>query len=181
MTQRFFSLVPFPDVHIPEIAISGKIARQKNTLSVYFSITGKTEQILFPEPTAHAARKDDLWKATCFEFFIAIPHKPFYWEFNMSPSGDWNIYHMDAYRRVGFREETRIQRLPFSVRKKPGYISLESSVELSSIISTEHPIEVGITSVIHGNDGQETYWALAHPNPRPDFHLRESFILLLAG
>ena len=180
MTEHLFSLVPFPTVNISEIAITGKIARQNNRLSVYFFITGKTEEILFPKLTGHPTRKDDLWKATCFEIFLAIPHQPSYWEFNLSPSGDWNVYHMDEYRRVGFREETQIQQLLFSVRKESGRISVGSSVDISPIISIEHPIEVGITSVIQSSDGRETYWALTHPNPQPDFHLRKSFILLLA-
>jgi len=180
MTEHLFSLVPFPAVNIPQIAITGKIARHNNTLSIHFSITGKTEEILCPKPTGHPTRTEDLWKATCFEFFLAIPHRPSYWEFNLSPSGDWNIYHMDEYRRVGFKEETQIQRLPFSIRKGPGCISVECSVDMSPIISIEHPIEVGITSVIQPKDGHETYWALTHPNPQPDFHLRKSFILLLA-
>jgi hypothetical protein len=180
MTEQSFSLVVFPDVKVPEITITGKIARQNNTLTVHFSIKGETGAILLPESSTHPSRKDDLWQATCFEFFLAFLEEPAYWECNMSPSGDWNIYHMDQYRRVGFREETLIQRLPFSVRKEPGCILVEASVDINPIISRARTIQAGITSVIQTKDGHETYWALAHPCPQADFHSRESFTLLLA-
>jgi hypothetical protein len=98
----------------------------------------------------------------------------------MSPSGDWNIYHMAAYRRLGFREEPLIQRLPFSVKREPGCVSAEAVVDLSPIISEGNSIQVAIASISQSNDGHETYWALTHPNPQPDFHLRESFTLVLA-
>jgi hypothetical protein len=177
MAEQYFSLIPFPDPTLPRIKITGNIVRQANTLSIHYSLTGDIENILFPEPCIDPSRKDELWTATCFEFFVAIPGEPAYWEFNMSPSGNWNVYRMDGYRRVGFREETLIQRLPFSVHQEPGRVSVEAAVVLSPIIQAETPIQVAITSVIQTKEGNESYWALAHPNPQPDFHLRESFTL----
>lgn len=180
MTEHHFSLVAFPDVEIPDITITGKVARQNNTLTIRCFIRGETETILLPEPSSHPSRQDDLWRATCLEFFLAFPEEPSYWEFNMSPSGDWNIYHMDEYRRVGFRQETLMERLPFSVQEEAGCILVEASVDLNPITSREHPVQVGIASVIQTKDGHETYWALFHPQSQADFHTRESFILLLA-
>lgn len=181
MTEHSFSLIPFPDSNIPDIKIAGRISRQAQQFSVQFSLTGNVEQLLLPESSAHPTRKDELWKSTCFEFFIATPNKPEYWEFNTSPSGHWNVYHMDAYRRVGFREETRIQRLSFSVQRDSGCVSVDAAVDLSPIVRADESILVGITSIIQTHDGHETYWALAHPHPQADFHLRESFTLELAG
>lgn len=181
MTEHSFSLIPFPDSNSPGIKIAGKISRQKNTLAVYYSLSGDVRDIVFPELSQQPKRKDELWTATCFEFFLAIPEQPQYWEFNLSPSGDWNIYHMDAYRRVGFREEQRIQRVPFSVRKEATCMSVEMAVDLSPIVRAQESIQIGITSIIQTNDGLDSYWALAHPKPQADFHLRESFTLELAG
>jgi hypothetical protein len=179
MTQATFSLIPFPDSNIPEIQISGMIERKAPVLTLHYSVTGDIERILLPHVCSRPGRKDDLWKATCFEFFLALPNDPQYWEFNLSPSGDWNVYHMDTYRRVGFREETLIQWLPFSVRCEPDDIKVRLTLDLSPIIPTENEIRVGITSVIQTPDGQNTYWALAHPKSQADFHLRETFILTL--
>lgn len=99
----------------------------------------------------------------------------------MSPSGDWNVYRMDAYRRVGFSEETSIQRLQFEVRKEARLLTLSAAVDLSLIVQQSQSLDIGVTAVIQMKDGNETYWALAHPAPSADFHLRESFTLALAG
>ena len=98
----------------------------------------------------------------------------------MSPSGDWNVYHMDEYRRIEFREETSIQRLPFEFHEEAGGLTLEALVDLNPILPPNQFLDIGITAVIQTLDRAETFWALAHPAPIADFHLRESFILELA-
>lgn len=179
MKEATFFLLPFPDSNIPEIKISGSIDRRNRVLAIHYSMTGRTENILLPPVSSHPVRRDDLWRATCFEFFTAVPEDPQYWEFNLSPSGDWNVYHMDAYRRVGFREESSIGRLPFSIHCEQEFITVDATADLNSIISANQKIEVGITCVIQSQEGRETYWALAHPGSRADFHVRESFVLRL--
>jgi len=84
---------------------------------------------------------------------------------------------MDAYRQVGMRQETRIQRIPFDVRKEADALSLEMAINLGPIIASNRSIEVGIASVMQTQDGKETYWAMLHPRPEADFHARESFVL----
>ena len=179
MTEFFFALIPFPNLNMPDIHITGKTSRENNKLSIQYSLMGAYENVLVPDVALHPRRRDELWKTSCFEFFLAMPNQPQYWEFNMSPSGDWNIYRMDAYRGVGFREEMSFQRLPFSVRREPRSVSVNATVDLSPIIPSERVIKLAISSVIQTKDGHRTYWALAHPNPPVDFHLRESFILQL--
>jgi hypothetical protein len=139
------------------------------------------EKVLLPPVSLSPSRKDDLWKATCFEFFLAVGDQPGYWEFNLSPSGDWNVYRMDAYRKVGFRIESGLLHLPFEMKKEAEAVSLDVSADLSSIVQAEAELNMGITAVIQTSDGNETYWALTHPGTQADFHLRDSFILRLAG
>lgn len=171
--------MPFSNKNIPDIKITGHVARQYDRLTIHYSLAGEINNVLLPTPSMHPARKDNLWTATCFEFFLALPGELPYWEFNLSPSGDWNIYRIDAYRRIGFREETAIQELPLDVRKQANSISVDAGITLSPIIPLEIPIQVGITSVVQTKDKHETYWALIHPNPQADFHLRESFTIQL--
>ncbi len=179
MAEYSFSLIPFPDPTVPDIQITGTVSRNKNVLAVNFMLTGRTDVILFPEAAKYPQRRDDLWKTTCFEIFLAMPENPEYWEFNMSPSGDWNAYHMDAYRQVGLREETCIQKLQFSLEKRIENITVEATVDLTSFIEERLPIQAEITSVIEDKNEHETYWALMHPGPHADFHRRESFIIQL--
>ena len=97
----------------------------------------------------------------------------------MSPSGDWNVYVMDAYRQVGMREEMHIKRFSFEVEKKADFLSLDLTIRLEPIIANKSLIDVGVASVIQAMSGKETYWALVHPLPEADFHVRESFRLEL--
>lgn len=179
MTAQVFSLVPFPGVELPAIQIAGGVQRQNGLLNVHFSITGETETIRLPERSPSPMRKDGLWADTCFEFFLAVRGEPRYWEFNLSPAGDWNVYRMDMYRRIGFREEVSIQQLPIQVKREPGLITIHSQTPLNALISDSEQVQLGISCVVQSIDHQETYWALAHPETHPDFHLRESFLIEL--
>ncbi|HLO29513.1 MAG TPA: DOMON-like domain-containing protein [Anaerolineales bacterium] len=179
MTEQAFSLIPFPAPNTPDLAITGKISLCKNVLSLQYSLAGRVEDIFLPPVSTGPLRKDELWKTTCFEFFLAIKDHSPYWEFNLSPSGDWNVYHMDLYRRIGFREETLIQRLPFDFQVENSGYSLNVAVDLCPILTPEENVQAGIASIIQMKDGHETYWALLHPAPQADFHVRESFICSL--
>lgn len=175
--MQVFKLTPFPSNTIPNIKISGGIVRVENNLFIRYEVSGEIDKILLPARASSPSRTDDLWKATCFEFFVAIPNQPGYWEFNMSPSSDWNVYRMDAYRRVGFREETAFTQLPFMFRKEENKLSLDISVDLDRMLQPQQAVQVGIAAIIQTMDRRETYWALTHPGQQADFHLRESFIL----
>lgn len=179
MREHSFSLIPFSGANIPAVKTIGRIARLQNLLTVHYSLTGEIADILLPSSSLQPRRKDELWTATCFEFFLANKGQPQYWEFNLSPSGDWNIYHMDSYRRVGFREETLIEQMQVDVRKEASCIAMDAVVDIGPVLKETDPVDVGITSVIQTRNGNETYWALAHPGPHADFHLRESFIIQL--
>lgn len=179
MTEYSFSLFPFPAADTPSISITGKITLQNDIIALHYCLKGKTEDILVPSISPNPSRTDELWKSTCFEFFLAIKDDPQYWEFNMSPSSDWNVYHMDAYRRVNFKEEVLIQQLPIEVQSEPDVFHLNALVNLHPILRPAQFLKLGIAAVIQTAEGQETYWALAHPASVPDFHLRESFTLKL--
>lgn len=181
MSRQLFSLIPFPAPKLPAITLTGAVARQSNVLALHYFLTGDIENIFLPQTSACPSRKDELWKTTCFELFLAIKDQSRYWEFNLSPSGDWNVYCMDAYYRIGFHEETAIQQLSFKAEKETGAFALDMIVDLKPILLENAPLEIGVTAVIQTRDGDKTYWALAHPGAQPDFHRRESFILVPAG
>lgn len=181
MTEHSFSLVPFPDSKIPEVQITGRIVREENLLSIHYLLSGKIEDIFIAETVNLPGRRNELWATTCFEFFLGIPNEHAYWEFNLSPSGDWNAYRMDAYRRVGFREETRIRQLQLDAMRNSDSLSLAGRVDLSPIVESGMPLQAGVTGVVQARDGYLTYWALVHPGSQADFHAKESFTLLLEG
>jgi len=163
LTRQSFSLIPISIQDTPDLTITGEVTRQSSNFYIHYVLAGSLGTIALPALNTNAARKDELWKATCFEFFLAPKDKTQYWEFNMSSSGDWNVYVMDAYRQVGMREETRIKRFPFEVQKGADSLSLEMAINLDLIIAREKSIEVGVASVIQTKNGKETYWPVAEP------------------
>jgi hypothetical protein len=180
MIEHSFSLIPFPAPNLPAVSLTGTVSLKNHILTLHYSLTGNIAEILLPPASPQPSRRDELWKATCFEFFLAVKDQSAYWEFNMSPSGDWNVYRMDAYRRIGFRTEREFPQLTFETKRERNEFSLDISVDLTPILQPEEEGELGITAILQTKDGYETYWALAHPGSQADFHLRESFILPLA-
>lgn len=179
MMQHPFELVPFSEPGIPKVRITGNVVREGSAITVQYSLSGNIVEVLLPAVTPQPVRKENLWLATCFEFFLAIPGQPQYWEFNFSPSGDWNAFHMDAYRRIGFRQEESIQNPEIKLANDIDCFKLDATIDLDPIFTSETKIQAAVTSVIQTRQGHETYWALAHPQPQADFHLRESFLLTL--
>ncbi len=157
-----------------ELAVSA--ARSSSGLLFRCELRGTLEDVLLPEQAAAPSRRDQLWQQTCFELFVAPAGSPQYWEVNLSPSGDWNVYAFDAYRE-GMREEQAVTALPCRIERRAGFLTLECAFPLDR--APEQPAEAAASAVIQGRNGQTSFWALRHCGPQPDFHRRESFCLSL--
>lgn len=181
MKEHSFALIPFPGPGIPKIKITGSVVREGNVLTIQYAMAGTIDEILFPHINPQPGRQNGLWQITCFEFFLTFPDQPQYWEFNLSPSGDWNVYRMDAYRQISFQEEELIHSIRLDIRRNAECYRLETAVDIGPILIAGKQLLMGISSVIQTLDGRETYWALIHPGSQADFHQRESFILALEG
>ncbi|MEA5468683.1 hypothetical protein VB714_07370, partial [Spirulina sp. 06S082] len=101
-----------------------------------------------------------------------------YWEFNLSPSGHWNIYHFQDYRE-GMREEIKFMTLPFLIREENNRVSLNIELNLDAIASPDRVLEVAISTVIKFKNGDLAYYALTHPQKQADFHHQDSFVIQL--
>ncbi|MCC5645251.1 DOMON-like domain-containing protein [Nostoc sp. CHAB 5824] len=179
MNDQTFSLQPFPSTKsLPNLKIAGNIARNSNQLIICYTLGGDLKEIAITPPSNAASRKHELWKDTCFEFFLGIKDSQRYWEFNLSSAGHWNVYRFNGYRQ-GMQEETAFKNLPFNVQNQADGLTLALDVDLNKIISAEQAIEVAITTVIKDKDGEVTYWALTHRGAEADFHIRDSFIVEL--
>jgi hypothetical protein len=177
--SQSFSLKPFPDDrNTPDIEICGTVLRQNNILRIDYQLKGNLETISILPSTNNSLRRNELWQTTCLEFFLGIVDRECYWEFNLSPSGDWNIYRFDGYRR-SMREEIAFDRLPFTTQMQPDLYRLQLSVDLNKIIASDILLNVAITAVVETKDGIISYWALSHRSSEADFHQRDSFDLVL--
>lgn len=178
MTTRSFSLVPFEkNFLLPEIRLQGTVTRREGGWLVCYDIEGDIGDLSLPEPVPGPTRRDELWKTTCLELFVALQGEPLYWEFNFSPRGDWNAYRFDAYRKPG-GELPPLDPPTIQCRKTTTSFHLEAECRMEAL-PPGRAVEIGLGAVIESRTGGLSYWALLHPGPKPDFHRREGFVLSL--
>lgn len=148
--------------------------RGGRVLELVFRVSGRIADVLVPE-AAVPARMDGLWKHTCFEMFLKPGEGEGYYEFNFSPSGEWAAYKFDSYRQ-GMRVAEEISPPKIALRKYADGLELRVEIALESVPG---PYRLGLSAVIEGTNGSISYWALAHPAEKPDFHRPDGFVLAL--
>jgi hypothetical protein len=180
MKGQNFSLKPFESTDLSrQSAISGFISLSSGTLAISYTCIGPLTELVIPEPAGMPTRKDGLWEETCFEFFLAVINHDRYWEFNLSPAGDWNVYCFKLYRQ-GMQAEPAFASFPFSVQRRPDALHISLEFDLTRVIPvSDQTVEAGISAVIKPVSGEISYWALTHPGIKADFHKRDSFTIKL--
>lgn len=181
--RQAFSLRPFEkDGSLSGIECRGYLARRTDSLFVHYEMIASSPGIDIPERTREPSRKQGLWENTCLELFVAVKDRDQYWEFNLSPSGDWNVFRFEHYRNERhaekLREEPLVVSLPFRTERRSGSFLLDMEFDLDKLIGKDQFLEIGIAAIIKFNK-DKTYWALTHCGPMPDFHRRDSFIIRL--
>lgn len=168
--ERF--LFPHPAYPPSEdLALIVELRRTAERLSFRYRLTGSIERLALPEG-AGRARKDELWRHTCFEVFVAGKEGS-YIECNFAPSGDWQIYQFEKYRSGVSRPDVQPPRI--SCERDRFAFELRASVGLS--VFPAEDARLNLTAVVEDRSGAKSYWALAHPNGEPDFHHPDCFVL----
>jgi hypothetical protein len=144
-----------------------------------YRVQGDCRLLVLPTPAA-PVDADALWRHSCFELFLADPQTSAYREYNFSPSGQWAAYGFSAYRQrqAGF---SPVAPLAATWRVSAGEVALQ--LRLPGAAWPVRPGAVGrlgLSAVLEERAGGLSYWALAHPPGRPDFHRRTAFALTLA-
>lgn len=121
-------------------------------------------------------RADELWRHTCLEAFVKPAGGEAYWEFNLAPSLDWQVYAFDFYRRG--RQPVAIE--PPAVASRHGKRGWEMAVRwpLAGLVPAGL-WRLALAAVIEEVDGAVSYWALRHAPGKPDFHHPDAFALEL--
>ena len=172
-----FLLRPFPGEGYPAgLTIGGSIGRRADALSIRCEVRGDLSKVSIPAAADAPRRQGRLWEGTCLELFLGTADSGEYWEFNLSPSGHWNVYRFTSYRK-NMTEEPAIASLPFDVRRDPEILILTAELDVGKIVPAGKDLVAAVAAVVETSDGGKNHWALTHPGPRPDFHRRENFTL----
>lgn len=146
-----------------------EIAESEVRLAFYVSPAGSLK---LPVPVP-SRRADELWRNTCFEMFLKVEGEEGYCEFNLSPSSEWAAYSFTGYR-VGMHDLTLTVDPHIECERRGDAFVLEADVDLSAIPDSR--LLTGLSAVIEETDGTKSYWALAHPPGKPDFHHEACFV-----
>ncbi len=145
------------------------------SLVLRYVVTGTIGNLRLPGMST-STRADELWRHTCFEAFVRALPSAAYHEFNFSPSTQWAAYRFSGYRQG---------RTPASEIGNPG-IEVQANAERYQLAATlaldksaSLPIDaiwrLGVSAIIEETSGSLSYWALAHPAGRADFHHSDCF------
>lgn len=149
-------------------------------IDIGFALQDLKNLVEWNAPAIKAERRQELWKDTCFELFFSPSGSTNYWELNVSTQGHWNLFRFDSYRSPGYpnlSEETLVQQIDIETKKNKIHIRLPIKV----LGLEKSPLDVSIAAILKLKNGETSYWALTHLKEKPDFHIRESFILKLGS
>jgi hypothetical protein len=151
------------EVHLESVA--------GGVLKLRYILSAQMDRLRIPPPR-DAARRDELWKHTCFEAFVAAEADGQYRELNFAPSSEWALYTFDDYRKG----------MAASAAETPSIIVQRGAERLTVEVSADSGLtavrRLALSAVIEDGDGRLSYWALRHPPGKPDFHHPESFLSL---
>ena len=165
----------------PEIVRSIQVLVRRSAspeLQMTFRLDGDISRIRIPVPSVPRFNTE-LWRHTCFEAFIRLDGQQEYHELNFAPSGEWAVFAFSGYRK-GAPLENETLRPRIAVRSMPTRLELDAVANLDalSLSYSRATLRIGLSAVIETADGF-SYWALAHPGEKPDFHNADGFALLL--
>ncbi len=162
------------------LTFGGLFHRLPGVLSIEYLLKGDLRSVVWPVSCRAISRRHELWRQTCFEVFFGIRGQSAYWEVNIGPAGCWNLYHFTGYRH-GMQEEAAVDRLTCQVDREEDTFSLSCLIDVHKLIPDCKEIEVGVAGVVLHSVGDASYWAIDHLETVPDFHNRQSFLIVLPG
>ena len=176
-------LVPHPTTSkTPATRIEVEVGFEPHQPFLTYRVFGDLTKIKAPDLTQAdpgvAGRKDELWRTTCFECFYGPADGEEYIECNFALTLDWAIYRFDGYRQ-GMRPSS-LSVVGMMGKLGQDFLELGVFLPLERFARADLPavkLRLGLSAVIEATDGSISYWALAHPSDKPDFHHPDSFVL----
>ena len=183
MVRQVCPLIPFDRAQSPAVLATAEFVwTEDGPLELSFSLGPKLAEscidgLLFncAKTDKTPQRQDNLWSHTCFEAFLTRPSDEGYWEVNIAPNGDWNLYQFSGYRTGGMAEPLAE---PPEVRFSMDRVACRCTIQIP--LQPWWPLaeipEIALTMVLEDRSSSLSYWALSHPADKPDFHDRRGFL-----
>jgi hypothetical protein len=155
-----------------EVKVAGPCA---DRLVLCYGLTGRIRELRLP-PTRAALRTPELWLHTCFEAFVGASSEVGYYEFDFAPTTQRAAYRFRSYR-CGMEVATEIEAPTIEVESASECLTLQATLKLDGLsgLPRDATWRLGIAAVTEDWSGGKSYWALAHPPGKADFHHFDSF------
>lgn len=158
--------------------VAASVQRSGRGVALIYGLQGDLSQLVLAEGEGNE-RRDELWRSTCFEFFVRGADQESYLEFNFATSGGWNAYQFAGYRSGMSNADVPAPFLDRMYDQDGIYVTLDLTEEHLAALPAAGPWRAGLAVVIEETSGAKSYWALAHPPGKPDFHHQTGFALEL--
>jgi hypothetical protein len=144
---------------------------------VRYVIAADFSRLRIPRPRPKAIA-EQLWQHTCCELFVRRRGVAAYHEFNFAPSGEWAAYSFETYRNAQHLMGVSIEP-GVELRTTAEALELDAAIRLDRLSAghVRDALALSVTAVIEESDGRFSYWAVAHPSGKPDFHHHDAFAL----
>ena len=160
-------------------------------LALAYRLDGDIDALRIPD-AGPVQRADGLWQTTCFEVVVTVLPQTGpalntesalaggYYEFNFSPSTAWAAYAFTGYRQ-GMVAVDLVEPVNLTVLRDADWLELAVNINLGDLpLAKESTLLLGLSAVVQAQHGGLSYWAIAHPEGKPDFHHPGSFVFKLA-
>ncbi len=163
----------------PPLSVNGVEARVIGWDEAWLRVRWRVEgaQGLVVPAFAGRGRADELWRTTCFELFLRPQGAEAYVEFNLSPSERWAAYDFISYRE-GMAERPASREPDCTMRQGSSFAIFDAAIPRDVLPGL--PAAANFAAVIEEEGGVFSFWALAHPHVKPDFHDPSCFTATLA-
>ena len=155
----------------------GVAPQSAGSLLLTYVVHGNISELCLPPSTA-PARGNALWQHTCFEAFVGTAAGAAYYEFNFAPSTRWAAYRFSSHRS-GMQVATEVGAPRIETQSAPERYTLQALLRMDELSGLPHDSgwRLGLAAITEDTRGGKSYWALAHPPGKPDFHHFDCFAL----
>jgi len=155
------------------IKIISTLKQNKNLLHLTFKVSGDLENYKLPK-TKKEERKDELWRESCFELFLATEEDEAYYEFNFSPTLAWNVYRLEYYRAEP-KMIDEVELVEFEVKQTKETLFIEIILDVQTLKFNSY----NLATILLNNQEEREFWSLKAKGDTPDFHSRLEFYAII--
>lgn len=196
MLKRKFILVPHPTSK--ELSQDKEVHCSVIQKGAQFEIEFEYVSLIATSPlefvdTTKDGFNGELWKKSCFEFFIRDSKSGRYWEWNFVPSGSWGAFVFESERKRAFEKDNLTEAAPFYIKYQEELkgdkkiIKLYTGIDLAfsnflcwnfNNSSLVNDLEISCNMISTHVNNKPIFWAIRHPElDRADFHNVKAFVL----